>query len=505
MTTRTTATTLRFLLLSAVGASLSACGGEGAGGNTMLGSGGGTTFPGSGGSTTLSGSCTNPAPHLDGVDTGIFRCEEGYIHRQEAKECPSNLPRPDQVDWPATGMGGAASYTTSSDECSSDADCGQHEQCRLIQTNAPTGCFFGDVEIIPDYARVCVAGCVTDSDCGPSAACLCGEDIGYCVPIASEQGCRSDADCAAGARCLLNARTDVFGPAALACELPGDECQRDVDCDTSFCQFAPTGRTCAQGAVCGRPFLVGDTALSASAVHRAWAREAEGIDLTALVVPEDPALRRALAEHWTRVGLLEHASIAAFARFTLQLLALGAPAELIAASNRAQQDETRHAELAFRLASRFAGRSVGPGSLELDGALADTSLATILRTTIEEGCLGETRAALEASWAAERCADPILRAVLETIAADEARHAELAWRVVRWILSSAPELVPLATEQFARAAEPLDSTRTRPRAEAAEAAEAAEHHGLLGAAALTACHRQAQRDVVAPCAASLLA
>lgn len=44
-----------------------------------------------------------------------------------------------------------------------------------------------------------------------------------------------------------------------------------------------------------------------------------------------------------RTAGIETGSIAAFARFTLQLLHLGAPCELIEASQRAMLDETRHA------------------------------------------------------------------------------------------------------------------------------------------------------------------
>ncbi len=56
------------------------------------------------------------------------------------------------------------------------------------------------------------------------------------------------------------------------------------------------------------------------------------------------------ARQWTETARLEHASIAAFARFVLQLMALGAPAELVAADVLATiaTDEARHAELAWR-------------------------------------------------------------------------------------------------------------------------------------------------------------
>ena len=51
-----------------------------------------------------------------------------------------------------------------------------------------------------------------------------------------------------------------------------------------------------------------------------------------------------------------------------------------------------------------------------------------------EGCLGETSAALEALEAADSAADPVVVAAYSQIARDEQRHAELAFRFVRWAL-----------------------------------------------------------------------
>ena len=67
---------------------------------------------------------------------------------------------------------------------------------------------------------------------------------------------------------------------------------------------------------------------------------------------------------------MEHASVAAFARFTLHLMSLGAPAALVERSNAALADETLHAKLAFAIASGYAGRAIGPGPLAIDGAFA---------------------------------------------------------------------------------------------------------------------------------------
>ncbi len=98
------------------------------------------------------------------------------------------------------------------------------------------------------------------------------------------------------------------------------------------------------------------------------------------------------------------------------------------------EDERRHTELCFALASAYAGLPLGPGELDLEGALPAPSLEHSLRTAIREGCVGETVAALEAAELGERVADPTLQSVLARIAADEKRHAELAFQFVKWAL-----------------------------------------------------------------------
>ncbi len=151
------------------------------------------------------------------------------------------------------------------------------------------------------------------------------------------------------------------------------------------------------------------------------------------------AVRRRLADGWLQAALAEHASIASFARFTLQLLAIGAPADLVFAAQRAGLDEVDHARRSFRLASRYAGTPLGPGPLPLHGdLLGPLDLAALAEAATREGCVGETLSALEAAEALAGATDPEVREVLTAIAADEARHAELSWAFVRWCLGVAP-------------------------------------------------------------------
>ncbi|HVM69350.1 MAG TPA: hypothetical protein VM204_05885, partial [Gaiellaceae bacterium] len=55
----------------------------------------------------------------------------------------------------------------------------------------------------------------------------------------------------------------------------------------------------------------------------------------------DVAARDRLERHWLREAAAEHASVASFSRFSLQLLAVGAPPDLLVAAHEAALDEAR--------------------------------------------------------------------------------------------------------------------------------------------------------------------
>ncbi|HVY46553.1 MAG TPA: hypothetical protein VHB21_11770, partial [Minicystis sp.] len=138
---------------------------------------------------------------------------------------------------------------------------------------------------------------------------------------------------------------------------------------------------CALGT--GRPYLVDDGAVQAPVARRlGWGSPGLAPDVRGLGRVE----RAALAAAWARDGAMEHASIASFGRFALELLALGAPAELVEDAHRAAIDEARHARLCFALASGYAGERVGPGAFPFGGAVdVATDLAALARAVVREG------------------------------------------------------------------------------------------------------------------------
>jgi hypothetical protein len=244
----------------------------------------------------------------------------------------------------------------------------------------------------------------------------------------------------------------------------------------------------------GRPFRVHGQARTAEGACTAGWAEGLPVDLRGLSRRE----RRRLTAAWTRSAQGEHASVAAFARFVLQLLQLGAPAELVADATAAMQDEIRHARVAFGIASAFAGELVGAGSLDTADALAATDLTAIVLDTVREGCVAETIAAAQAEVARDACVDPVIRDALSAIVADEQRHAELAWRFVRWALQVHPELAPAVAAAFSEGLE-------QPLVAVDPMAEVLRAHGQLCEAEMQAVAQRVHAEVVMPCARALLA
>jgi len=143
--------------------------------------------------------------------------------------------------------------------------------------------------------------------------------------------------------------------------------------------------------------------------------------------------RSALGAHFASMAHLEAASVPAFARLGHELASLGAGPRMLRDVARAVADERRHAALTRALARRFGGHAQAPRVAEV----GDRDVATLARENEIEGCVRETFGALVATWQAAHARDPHVRRAMTAIARDETRHAELAFRVRRFL---APKL-----------------------------------------------------------------
>lgn len=208
-----------------------------------------------------------------------------------------------------------------------------------------------------------------------------------------------------------------------------------------------------------------------------WAATTEPIVLPAEV-------RTGVALAWRENGRTEHASVAAFARLSLELIAVGAPPELLVDAAHDAVDEIRHTEATFALARAIDGQALSPApfpSASTAGVLAghhDARLAELAVTSLVDGVLHEGVSGRVIGALAGRCEVPPITRVLQQLSADEERHAAHAWDVVVFCLREGGEPVRRALIAAAAAIEPEIRS---PHPEAASGG-AWERYGIAGRA-----------------------
>jgi hypothetical protein len=137
----------------------------------------------------------------------------------------------------------------------------------------------------------------------------------------------------------------------------------------------------------------------------------------------------ALGRYFAEIAELEHASVHAFRRLADELAAHRAPEHLVLAARRAAQDEIRHTASTTSIALRFGAEPATPNV----GALPLRELYAIALENAVEGCVRETFGAAQATFQASHATDARIAKTMRGIAADETRHAALAWEVAAWI------------------------------------------------------------------------
>lgn len=166
--------------------------------------------------------------------------------------------------------------------------------------------------------------------------------------------------------------------------------------------------------------------------------------------PADEA-EEGVADAWRKNGLTEHASVAAFARLSLELLELGAPKSLVDAAHADAIDESRHTDLCFDLATRFDGRDVRPGAFPSGAARASRGPRSIrlCRLAVEsliDGAINEGVSARVVAEMSKDVKDEKVAEVLRSIARDEGRHAVHGFEVLAWCIQEGGRPVVAAVE-----------------------------------------------------------
>lgn len=151
------------------------------------------------------------------------------------------------------------------------------------------------------------------------------------------------------------------------------------------------------------------------------------------LVGDDEDLRAAgstMGAYLAEACTLEAASVTSFRRLERELGALGAPLALRRRASRSAREEAAHARIVRRLARRAGVEPAQPRVARITGR---SPVAIAIENAVE-GCVHETWAALVARFQAEHATDSEVRAAMQTIARDEARHAALAWDVHAWLV-----------------------------------------------------------------------
>jgi hypothetical protein len=212
------------------------------------------------------------------------------------------------------------------------------------------------------------------------------------------------------------------------------------------------------------------------------------------------AERERLAGTWSRRSAAEYLAVSTFAVLAIDLVAAGAPADVLSLCMRAGIDEVRHAELCLRMIEIYGGKRVlpPPGMSSLPDDPERPKLHQALANTMLVSCVSETYATTVLTATRDLTTDPVAHAVLTSIYSDEVMHARLGWSYLRYgierggqgAIDAAAAMVPIALRGVANVVE-----RERP---VGEVTEKVRGHGLMTPAEERVIYSSCVREVLVP-------
>lgn len=146
---------------------------------------------------------------------------------------------------------------------------------------------------------------------------------------------------------------------------------------------------------------------------------------------------------WSNGVFTEYASAAAFSALTTSMLECGAPVDLVAMSADIVVDELFHVELSGRLTMELGG------AVPLEFDLANIAPTTtpgarpIMRAAelaVATSCVSESLSVPAMARSRTLADEPLVRAVLERLLADEGPHARLGFWFLDWAAEQLTEL-----------------------------------------------------------------
>ena len=370
--------------------------------------------------------CNSPMPILNMQDreSGYSICSEGQTIRNGDARCNQVAELPDGE---ATSPYNHYDHTQA---CASDSDCNGQQQCFCNS--------YGVGQCVSSNCQECGGRCEvrtivsSDETCGYDEYGNTSQYNLICLEPDQDE-CYTDEDCGYGASCIIKKNDEKIQ--YLACQINELE-------SSGF------------GAICGRPLCENQTILEANLCEGSAWSDASPYILCEIEQEIDRILgqnsnlnqesavliKTQLLKHWRSIAQLEHSSIASFSRLTLELMALSAPANLLLETQQAAADEVKHAQSALEIVSALHQKPMQFAQFPSETISIRTDRDAIMRSCVQEACLGETLGVIEAENELDliRQADgpKVLTDRLSTVLADESKHATLAWRTLRWLLES---------------------------------------------------------------------
>ncbi len=233
--------------------------------------------------------------------------------------------------------------------------------------------------------------------------------------------------------CIVTGKPDHFTPCGYT-EALNDPvlCAVDIDAGTQesgvcFTLCDPTEPDCVY-------FSLGEAGAFLSCGPGCVGRLHESARVEALKVGHGGSCGETSAEYLARAAQLEAVSIDAFRILARDLTEHGAPRDLVRAARRAARDEIRHTRVIASLAKSAGATAWVTRSRSLRTGTRRSLRAVIIENAVE-GCVRETYGVAVARWQSRHARDSAVSRAMRAITLDEARHADLAWRIDAWAMA----------------------------------------------------------------------
>ena len=152
-----------------------------------------------------------------------------------------------------------------------------------------------------------------------------------------------------------------------------------------------------------------------------------------------------VVDMWIERSFSEHASIGTFAKFSVELMSLGAPLWFLERASIAALQEIEHARISFDILNMYLmhnyeeNECVEYSAFPTHSVIIDGDHNRIALDTAIGGCFGETLSAMTYEQylngdLKETDIDDVVTHKLNGIPKEEVQHAALAWTTVKWIM-----------------------------------------------------------------------